>query len=446
MKSIFRAFRDRDTAIVFLDKIIIAIKGPVIIAAILLFLDVTEQGFWYTFISLSALTGLAELGFTTIISQFVSHEYANLRIRNGYLVGKRISLDKAFGLVRYAVRVYCYIVPIAILILIAIGGYFFSSESYQILVIWLFYCILSGFNLVVSLLQSIYQGFDKVYKTHIIKVLSNILSIFILVLALASDLGLAALPVSMAVLMLTSSLLVFSVDKRFWCQIIRHKIINKHSWFHEIISLQSKYAVSFLCGYFIFNLFVPLSFKYQGAIIAGQLGLTLTIAKAMSAFTYVWIHSKLPTMNMMAARKQRKDLKNLFLLKAKLSMFTFFCGAITLILLAVIANEYSLYQTRVLKLPEILLVLSSEMAVVCMSIYAIYVRAHKIEPFHYSSLISAIFIAIIAFYFITESDVYNLYIALNIFQWLVMLPMFIFAGKKAMNKYYLKKLEVQCVN
>jgi hypothetical protein len=445
MKSIFRALRDRDTAIVFLDKIIIAIKGPVIIAAILLFLDVTEQGFWYTFISLSALTGLAELGFTTIISQFVSHEYANLRIRNGYLIGKRISLDKAFGLVRYAIRVYCYIVPIAVLILIAIGGYFFSSESYQILVIWLFYCTLSGFNLVVSLLQSIYQGFDKVYKTHIIKVLSNICSIFFLVLALALDLGLAALPVSMAFLMLTSSVLLFIMDKRFWCQISRHKIINKHSWFHEIILIQSKYAVSFLCGYFIFNLFVPLSFKYQGAVIAGQLGLTLTIAKAMSAFTYVWVQSKLPTMNMMAARKQRDDLKNLFLIKAKLSIGTFFLGTVVLIFLTYIASKYSLYQTRVLQLPEILLVLSSELAVVCMSIYAIYVRAHKIEPFHYPSLISATFIAIIAFYFITESNLYNLYIALNIFQWCVMLPMFIFAGKKAMDKYYLTNLEVTCV-
>ncbi|NOR69719.1 MAG: hypothetical protein GQ532_08520 [Methylomarinum sp.] len=442
MNTIFRALKERDTAIVFLDKIIVAIKGPVIIAAILLFLNVTEQGFWYTFISLSALTGLAELGFTTIISQFVSHEYANLRFRNGYLVGKRFSLDKAFGLVRYAIRVYCYIVPIAIVILIVIGGYFFSDESYQILVIWLAYCVLSGLNLVVSLLQSIYKGFDKVYKTHLIKILSNVCSILFLVLALACDLGLAALPVSMLFLLLPSSVLLFRMDKRFWCQIIRHKIINKHSWFHEIISLQSKYAVSFLCGYFIFNLFVPLSFKYQGAIIAGQLGLTLTIAKAMSAFTYVWIQSKLPTMNMMAARKQRNDLKNLFLMKTKLSMLTFFLGAIMLIFLAYIANKYSIYQTRVLKLPEILLVLSSELAVVCMSIYAIYVRAHKIEPVHYPSLISAIFIAIIAFYFITESDLYNLYIVLNIFQWLVMLPMFLFAGKKAMNKYYLQRIEV----
>lgn len=428
--------KNRDTLVVFLDKLIVAVKGPIVIVAILLFLDVTEQGLWYTFISLSALSGLAEMGFTTIVSQFISHEHANLKCKQGYLIGKRRSLDKAFGLVKYAIRVYCYIVPLAILILMVIGGYFFSGESYHILVIWFVYCILSGLNLVANLLQSIYRGFDRVYKTHSVKVISNVLSVSVVLISLYLGAGLTALPISMGVLLLSSLIFLFYIDKRFWYQLIRHRIIYSHSWFHEIISIQSKYSVSFFCGYFMFNLFVPLSFKYQGAIVAGQLGLTLTIVRTISAFSYTWIESKLPTMNMMAARKQSDDLKELFLTKTKFTILTFFIGIFTLLLLVFLVNKYSFYDHRILDFRSILLVVISEVSIVCMSIYAIFVRAHKIEPFHYPSLLSALFVAFIAFYFITESNLYNLYIALNAFQWFVMLPIFLIAGKKAMNKHY----------
>lgn len=422
---------------VFLDKLIIAGKGPIIIVGILFFLNIEEQGLWYTFISLSALSGLAEMGFTTIISQFVSHEHANLKNKNGYLRGKRKSLDKAFGLVRYAVRVYCYIVPLAIFILTVVGWYFFKDQSFTILIAWFGYCILSGLNLVASLLQSIYRGFDRVFHTHLIKAVSNVISIVVLFISLFLGAGLFALPISMAVLLLSALILLFNVDKRFWLQLIRHKIKYFHSWYDEIISLQAKFSVSFFCGYFMFNLFVPLAFKYQGAVIAGQLGLTLTIVRTISSFSYTWLESKLPSMNMMAAKMQRDNLNQLFWKKTQLSVMTFFFGSIILLMIIFLINKYSFYEYRVLDFKVIFFIVLSEASIVCMSIYAIFVRAHKIEPFHYVSIISAFSVAGISFYFMMASDVYYLYIALAIFQWFIMLPMFLVVGYQAMEKYYL---------
>ncbi|MEZ9291411.1 hypothetical protein AB4251_09235 [Vibrio lentus] len=436
MKFFKKILRDRATLSAFLDKGLVSFKGPVVIWAVLYFLDVDQQGLWYTFISLSALAGLAELGFTTIISQFVSHEYANLHFQRGLLTGNRRSLDKAIGLVRYAIKVYCCIVPIAILIMLMVGAYFYSNETYEILTIWSIYCVVSGLNLISSLFHSIYRGFDKVYQVHMIKFFSNLVSIFILVLSLYLGFGIASLPLSMMFLLIVSIFGVFNIDRKFWFQLLKHKIRYNHSWFKEVVSIQSKYAVSFFCGYFMFNLFVPLSFKHQGSMVSGQLGLTLTIAKTISTISYTWIDSKLPTLNMMASKRDRVAFKTLFYSKAKYSLSTFVVGAFFLLGIVFLANQYEYYQDRVLSVEEMALVLGSELATVFMSICAIYVRAHKIEPFYVVSMISALFVSIIATYFITTSNIFNLYIAMNAFNWLVMLPMFFFVANAGMKKLY----------
>lgn len=54
------------------------ILKPVLLLAIPLLLTEIQQGYWYTFTSLAALTTFADLGLTTIISQFAAHETALL--------------------------------------------------------------------------------------------------------------------------------------------------------------------------------------------------------------------------------------------------------------------------------------------------------------------------------------------------------------------------------
>ena len=55
------------------------VKGPLNIYFVIKYLSLDQQGTWYTFTNLSALTILADLGFAGIITQFISHEYAYLK-------------------------------------------------------------------------------------------------------------------------------------------------------------------------------------------------------------------------------------------------------------------------------------------------------------------------------------------------------------------------------
>ena len=51
------------------------ISGPFVLLCIPYFLSAMEQGYWYTFISVAALSVLADLGFSNIILQFCSNKY-----------------------------------------------------------------------------------------------------------------------------------------------------------------------------------------------------------------------------------------------------------------------------------------------------------------------------------------------------------------------------------
>ncbi len=119
---------DESVGWVLVNKIFLMIRGPVSIVFIIQFLTPEQQGLWVTFLSLSALTIFAELGFTTIITQFVSHEYAKLAIENGVIVGDPHYRNRLFGLIQYALKLYVIVVPIAMIILGVVGYFFFYGS------------------------------------------------------------------------------------------------------------------------------------------------------------------------------------------------------------------------------------------------------------------------------------------------------------------------------
>ena len=105
-----------DSAILWniFNKALNVVKGPITLYFLIRYLNPSTQGLWYTFGSLGALTIFAELGFLTIITQFVSHEFAFLQNENGKVVGPYEKLNRFFGLIRFSLKFYSLIVHIKI--------------------------------------------------------------------------------------------------------------------------------------------------------------------------------------------------------------------------------------------------------------------------------------------------------------------------------------------
>ena len=130
------------------NKLWILIKGPLIIFFLLKYLTVNDQGLWYSFISLGALKIFAELGFTTIVSQFVSHEYVKVKEYNGVIIGDPIYLNRFFGFIKYSLQLFFKISIVAFFLMLIIGLYYYKGNSLSILIGWAFFSFFNVISLI----------------------------------------------------------------------------------------------------------------------------------------------------------------------------------------------------------------------------------------------------------------------------------------------------------
>jgi O-antigen/teichoic acid export membrane protein len=166
------------------------------------------------------------------------------------------------------------------------------------------------------------------------------------------------------------------------------------NWKTEIWPLQWKIALSWLSGYFIFQLFTPVLFAYRGAVEAGQLGMSFSVVNALMSISMAWMSTKAPQFGTLVAKRDYLSLDRLFKLTLSRSFFVMAVIGIMLCLVNYILHVRSIQlASRVIDpLPFTLLVVTTMLNYVTYA-QSTYLRAHKQEPFLWISLISAGLIA-----------------------------------------------------
>jgi hypothetical protein len=157
---------------------------------------------------------------------------------------------------------------------------------------------------------------------------------------------------------------------------------NRISWRHEIWPFQWKIAVSWLGGYLVFQIFNPVLFAYQGPIAAGRMGMSLSISNALGVVALAWMNTKASPFGTLVARGQIDDLDRIFFRTLKQSTALLVCGcaaAFSAILLAThLLPKFSGRLLTPWAFGLLLLAAVSNHIVFC---EALYLRAHKQEPF-----------------------------------------------------------------
>jgi O-antigen/teichoic acid export membrane protein len=398
------------------------LRGFIGLYFLLRYLSIEEQGIWYTFISLGFLTSFADLGFTIIITQFVSHEYSKLTYNQGLVHGNDYDLDKFFSLIRFSLKVYLFITPLAVIILAVAGFWFFSSQSLVILIAWFVFSIIGGFSLFGSLLQSIYQGLDKVKDIQQNIFIGSFFTSAFNWTLLYFRFNIWALVIGNAFGLLVMLIILFKKAPLFWKQLYHYKIINKFYWIKELISLQWKYAISWISGYFIFNLFVPAVYKVQGASVAGQLGITITLIGVVSAISDSWLRTKVPKFNILVANNMNKELKKIFYKSAIQSFIAFVFGSVCLLFALILFSNFHIYPDRFLSMKLTLLLLLSNIPMKVVSYLAVFLRSHKIEPYYSLSAVNAGIIIFCVLVVYPHFGLQALILSLNIVYWIILMP------------------------
>jgi len=364
------------------------LAGPVTLLLVARFLSREEQGYYVTFASVLGLQIFFELGLSFVLLQFASHERARLQWdAGGRLTGDATAKARLASLIHLSVRWYGAVALLVIVCILPGGMAFFATHQAQdVLVVWkvpwTWLVFASAASLFLSPCFSILEGCGLVPQVAFVRVVGGMMGTLVLWLGLTIHVTLYAAAMSSTAIVLWQVAWLFVTKRTALTDLYasrRPDIVI--GWRKEILPFQWKIAVSWLSGYFIFQLFNPVLFAYQGSVIAGQMGMSLTITGALSSMAMAWIATKSAPFGSLVAQRQYRDLDRVF--------FRSLWQSLALILLAGTAVWLCVYYLSLIHHPLAQRILEPlpfacliGAAVVNHVVFgeAVYLRAHKQEP------------------------------------------------------------------
>lgn len=390
---------DRPVFFGLADKIWLITTGPVTLILIATRFTPELQGYYYTFANLLALQVFVEMGLGTVIIQFASHEWSKLSLdEEGGIVGDTDALSRLSSLAQIATKWYL-IGGILLSLGLALGGYIFFSTSNNTAGIswsgpWVLLSLMTGTNIVLLPLWSILEGCNQVSKLYAYRFIQDIFKNIFLWIAIFGGAQLWSTSVSILVIIVCAPIFILSHYKKFFIQLLRSKPESSViKWKEDLLPMQWRIALSWMSGYFVFSLFTPVLFKYQGPVVAGQMGMTLSVVSVVSAIACAWLAPKVPVFGMLIAQSKYDDLDKLMWRIVKIVMIVS-----TIIVLVIWSTVFLLYHfhvslsNRILPPAPTLAFLFAQVLIVFSFPMSAYLRAHKREPLVMLSLISGLLI------------------------------------------------------
>lgn len=379
------------------------IGGIMTIIFVVKFMTDIEQGYYYTFGSLIAIQLFFELGLSGILIQYVAHEKASVDLEHGKFLNNT-SLSRISSLFHFSIRWYLFFSILLFLALIFFGIFFFnkfSSGSDTIWEIpWIILALATSLNLLICPFTAFLQGLGKVEVVASYQFMAQILRFIIIFIGIPLGFNLYVLGISSLVNFLIIFFCVFKNFFQTFNNLWKFPVSEKVNYFTEIFPFQWKIALSWISGYFIFQLFTPAIFASDGPIAAGQMGVSLTVLNGIFALSFSWMTTKIPMFSEFIAKKEfsELDLKFNKTLKQSAIINIFFL----LLFFSLIAflryfdlsimNEKLGFKFLDL-LPLFLLILTFVINHFVAS-WGIYLRCHKKEPFLICSIVGSILCAL----------------------------------------------------
>jgi O-antigen/teichoic acid export membrane protein len=391
---------DKPIAFTILARGWASIAGLVTVALIAHFLSPAEQGYYYTFGSLVALQIVFELGFSFVILQMASHERAHLTISAaGAVEGDEVAHARLASVLQKSVRWYSAAAVLLVVALILAGGHFFAAHQQAGVVVhwrtaWYSTAIAAAITFQVDPVLSFMEGCGFVANVARVRLAQAVTGSLLAWAALATHHGLFA-PAMVISGNAVVALIWLTGHRRMLIELLRHDpAMHRVHWLREVWHFQWRIAVSWLCGYFIFQLFNPVLFAYRGAVAAGQMGMSLSLANALQSVAIAWLNTKAAPFGSMIARREFGQLDRIFFQSLKQSAAVYALGAAGIVAGALALNvEHLRFSQRLLSPALLGVLLLTTMINVIIFGEALYLRAHKQEKFLLNSVLGAVLVS-----------------------------------------------------
>jgi hypothetical protein len=379
---------DRAIAFTVLARGWSTVAGIATVLLIARFLTPAEQGYYYTFSSLVALQVVFELGFSFVILQLAAHERAHLHIQDdGSITGDQVAHSRLASVLQKAVHWYTAGALLMAAALLPAGFHFFLVHrqpgvpvSWQLP--WIAAVLATTITFQIDPLFAFLEGCGRIHQVARMRFTQAVAGTLMAWTALCLHRGLFAPAMIISGQAIAGCCFLFS-QRRLLLPLLRHNTYGHIvSWRREIWPFQWRIAISWLCGYFIFQLFNPVLFAYRGATEAGRMGMSLTIVSALSAVALAWMNTKASPFGTLVARGEYGTLDRLFFRTLWQSALLLAAEAGLLMLgLGFVAYRFPHLAARILPLPVFGLLLATVLCNHVVFSEEIYLRAHKREPF-----------------------------------------------------------------
>lgn len=369
-----------------------AIGGFISVLFIAKFLTNIEQGYYYTFGSILAIQIFFELGFTGIITQYVAHEAVHLHWNKDDLCvenSETIHLARLSSLLRLVIKWFTVAACVLFVVLAIAGWLFFSANQSNgdltnWWIPWLLLCFTTSLGLFISPILAFLEGLGKVKEVAKIRLTQQTVQIITNLSLLAIGCKLFSNPIAVMGGLVVTGLWIVISNYQKWFRLV-YKTYNPQyviSYKNEIFPYQWRIALSWISGYFIFQLFNPVLFATSGAIVAGQMGMTLAVLNGISSLSMSWVTTKVPLFSGLIAQRDYKILDKVFN-KTKIQLlFICICGLLVFVV-GVYLFDFFHYPIRNRFLEWFPLILMCFTVFINQLVFswATYLRCHKKEPF-----------------------------------------------------------------
>ncbi len=387
---------DRAIAFTVLGRIIQGLGSVGSVLLIVHQLSAAQQGYYYALWSLVALQSVFELGFSFVILQVAAHERPLLKFHpDGTITGSDTAHFRLASLLQRAVRWYTSAAVVMGFALLFGGARFFAihqlpsgpSEWVGPLRVTVLACAIT-FS--IGPILSFLEGCGQVASVARMRFFQSTVSVALAWTAMLSHHGLYAPAMVLIGQGAVASILLYSRRHLLW-PLLKLPVGDRGIiWHREVWPFQWKIAVSWLCDYFIFQLFTPVLFAFRGPVEAGRMGLSMSVVTQMSAIMLSWMTTKAAPFGSLIAKKDTPELDRLFF-RSLWQSLSLFAGGAVLIISGVIIAPYIMprINQRIESWPIFLLLLLTALSSHVVQSEAIYLRAHKCEPFLVQSVVIA---------------------------------------------------------
>ena len=394
---------DRAIAFTVAARLWSSTAGLVTLALIARFLTPAEQGYYYLFGSIVALQIVFELGFSVVILQMASHERAHLSIgADGEVSGSVIAHQRLASVLQRSIRWYSTAALLMAATLLPLGVYFFRSSHADPRIHWMLpWCLVvlaSSLTFQLDPIFSFMEGCGYVPQVAQTRLGQSVLGSLLAWAALWRHHGLFA-PAFIIAGQALVGLFWIGGRRRLLLRLLRHPTSGNRITFREVWPFQWRIAISWISGYFIFQLFNPILFKYWGPVAAGQMGMTLAISGSLQAISVAWVNTKAAPFGQMVARRDFAELDRVFFRALPQSTALCALGCMTVWLTDYLLHtHHSPYANRVVPLLPLAMILAVAVCGQITFAQAVYLRAHKHEKFLLSSVLGAVCIGLSTFF------------------------------------------------